>query len=162
MKALVASIFGIFLSTTVYGFMPIRTTVNTNLALGGYDPVVYYAEEKARRGSSTYSFMYDGVEWRFENKTNKNLFMKHPDMFIPAFGGYCAYGIAEGVVVGDEDPREFVIHDGKLYFFHNAEMLNTWKKNPEAFIKKAEAEWKRLVKSGEISLPKDAGKSEPS
>lgn len=162
MKTLITSIFSLFLFTTAYGFMPIRTSVNTNLALGGYDPVVYYAEEKARLGSRTYSYKYDGVEWRFENRTNLALFKKNPDMFIPAFGGYCAYGIAEGVVIGDEDPREFVVHDGKLYFFHNAQMLKAWEKDPEAFIKRAETAWKQMVKSGEISKDSNAPKTEPS
>lgn len=148
MKTLLLLILAIAFAAAAYGFRPYRVSISGNVALAGYDPVVIYAQGKALRGRPEYTVVHDGVEWRFVNMTNKMLFEKHPEMFVPAFGGYCAYGVAMGQVDEKAEARAFVVRDGKVYFFHDEKMLTKWKDNPDELIAQAQAHWERMVKAG--------------
>lgn len=136
------------------GFRPYRVSTASEIALGGYDPVVYYAEEKARMGDSRYALEFDGVTWYFVSSTTRALFQKHAEMFVPAYGGYCAVGVAdrvEGFQGFAVDPRNFVLYRGRIYFFHSVAVQNEWKKDPAAFVRRADREWKQLLAENKIS-----------
>lgn len=134
-----------------HAFRTIRTAANTDLALSGYDAVIYYAEKKAVKGYSTYKYRWMDAEWHFANATNLALFKMHPEMFVPPFGGHCTYGIANGVVGDDFDPQNFVVHEGRLYFFHDKKLIKAWKEDKEAFIQEAEKNWEKLIAQNRIS-----------
>jgi len=91
------------------------------LALSGYDPVAYFTEGggKATKGSDKITTTYKGVVYRFATEEHKALFLKTPDKFEPAYGGWCAYAMAEGEKV-EIDPESFVVTDGKLYVFYKS------------------------------------------
>jgi len=96
------------------------------LALMGYDPVGYFQEGggKPIKGSDTITYRYRGVLYRFASNANKELFVAAPTKYEPAYGGYCAYGMAKGDKV-EIDPRSFLIENGKLLLFYDGFLADT-------------------------------------
>ena len=115
----------------------------TGFAIGGYDPVAYFAEGRAVEGQSRIEASWGGAIWRFANLGNRDAFLEAPDIYAPRFGGYCARGAAIGVAV-EGDPRVFAIHGGHLYFFHTESDRARWRLAPDPHIGAAEKNWPRL------------------
>jgi hypothetical protein len=92
---------------------------------------------------------YDGVTYRFATEEHKAIFQKNPAKFIPAFGGWCTWAVAELGKRVDVDPEAYVVKNGKLYVFYRDPLLDTRAKflaNPDAMLAKAEASWPALAK----------------
>src|SRR5271165_7034115 len=83
-------------------------------AIRGYDPVAYFKENKAVKGDKKFSFSWNAADWYFSNQKNLELFKTDPEMYAPQYGGYCAYGLADGHKA-PTDPQAWTITDGKLY-----------------------------------------------
>ncbi|HSC40545.1 MAG TPA: YHS domain-containing (seleno)protein [Chitinophagaceae bacterium] len=112
----------------------------------GYDPVAYFTENKAVKGSKDNAVVYEGVTWYFSSPANKELFKKNPGKYEPAYGGWCAYAMgAKGEKVS-VDPATFKITDGRLYLFYNRFFKNTlpeWNKDEAHLKKNADANWQK-------------------
>src|SRR5215467_15583515 len=82
--------------------------------LAGYDPVAYFTDGKPMRGSGNHVTLQDGVTYAFTTEEHKKMFEANPQKYLPAYGGYCAYGVAAGekFVV---DPEEGKIVEWRLY-----------------------------------------------
>jgi hypothetical protein len=87
------------------------------VAIEGYDPVAYFREDKAVKGSPEFTFEWAGVTWHFASADNRDTFKKEPADWVPQFqnGDVCPFGLAHGKKVKG-DPKQWVIVDGKLYF----------------------------------------------
>ncbi|WP_346226794.1 YHS domain-containing (seleno)protein [Lacinutrix venerupis] len=113
----------------------------------GYD-VVSYFNNNPKEGSNSYTINYDGAQFKFESQTHLDAFKANPDKYIPQYGGYCAYAIAEKGEKVSIDPETFEIRDGKLYLFYNSALINTlkkWqKKDVKGLIKKADQSWRTI------------------
>ncbi len=72
-------------------------------ALKGYDPVAYHTVGKPVEGSRRISYKWRNATWRFASMKHRDLFAADPNRYAPAYGGYCAYGMAQGAKV-DIDP----------------------------------------------------------
>ena len=125
---------------------------NTNLEGGvgiqGFDPVAYFRVGKAVEGKKNFSEMHDGVAYYFNSQENKQLFKKEPTKYLPAYGGWCAYAMANGDKV-KIDPETFKIINGKLYLFYNFYFNNTltkWEKDEANLKKQADQHWERFSK----------------
>ena len=71
------------------------------------------------------------------------MFERKPDKYLPAFGGYCAYGVAVGkTFVGDPDVWEIV--DGQLYVNLDNKIKGLWIEDVAGNIKKANNNWPRI------------------
>lgn len=115
----------------------------------GYD-VTEYFNNKAVAGNKAYTATHDGVEFMFASEENLVKFKANPDRFVPQYGGYCAYAIADkGKKVGI-NPETFEIRDGKLYLFYNKWGVNTLDKwveeGPEKLRSQADAAWAEVYK----------------
>jgi YHS domain-containing protein len=86
-----------------------------NVAIKGYDPVAYFTEQKAMKGSEGISYTWLGADWNFTNQQHKNLFAENPVKYAPQYGGHCADGVAYGETTVNIDPLAWNIIDGKLY-----------------------------------------------
>ena len=120
---------------------------SSGLALEGYCPVAYFAVGKPVMGRPEHSSTYNGVTYHFVNADAKEMFDEDPEKYIPAYGGWCAFGMA----VGDKfpvDPTSFKIVDGKLMLFLknvNVDALALWNDGDEKdLMKKAETHWKKV------------------
>ncbi|MGB3607895.1 MAG: YHS domain-containing (seleno)protein [Psychroserpens sp.] len=110
----------------------------------GYDVVAYFDNE-AVEGENKFTATHDGVQFKFASEENLKTFESNPDKYVPQYGGYCAYAIAESSKKVDVDPETFEIRDGKLYLFYNSWFNNTlksWKKNNvKGLQEKADQNW---------------------
>lgn len=118
-----------------------------NLALQGYDPVAYFTEKKAIRGKKELAVVYEGVIYYFSSKANKDVFLKSPSSYEPAYGGWCAYAMGEKGEKVSIDPETFKIVNNKLYLFYNRFFNNTlkdWNKDEATLKQKADEAWRKF------------------
>lgn len=120
------------------------TVQGAPLAVHGYDTVAYFTEGRPVVGSAKHATVYKEATYRFASAENLARFKKDPEAYAPAFGGYCAYGVAVGAKF-DGDPRKWKIVDGKLYLNLNEDIQATWKKDIPGNIKKAGTNWTKIV-----------------
>ncbi len=120
------------------------------LALEGRDPVSYFAAgaKKPAKGKKDLTATHRGVTYRFANEANRKAFLAKPAAYEPAYGGWCAYAMADGQKV-EVDVDSFLIEDGRLMVFYKGLFNDTRKKWLKAgdLEPKADAGWKKI--SGE-------------
>jgi YHS domain-containing protein len=113
---------------------------NSVTGVSGYDVVSYQNAKKPLRGNGNYLAVHNGVTYLFANAENQKTFESNPEKYVPAYGGYCAFGASVGKkFVGD--PEVWRIVDGKLYLNLDAGIQVDWLKDVPGRIKKADAKW---------------------
>lgn len=91
------------------------TTANVDgkgVILKGYDAIAYFRQGKPLKGNPEIASTYQGVTYLFASAANKAEFDKDPAKYVPQYGGFCAYGVANGVISGTEAPNAFTIYMG--------------------------------------------------
>lgn len=68
------------------------------------------------------------------------MFEADPQQYLPAYGGYCAYGVAVGKKFV-ADPEVWKIVQGKLYLNLDKGIQQKWDKSIPGYIKKADVNW---------------------
>ncbi len=114
-----------------------------SLAIQGYDPISYF-EGKPQKGNAQNLIFYKGVQYYFTNVTHKELFLKTPEKYEPAYGGWCAYAMGEYGDKVDIDPTSYKIVNGKLNLFYYSfinKTLNKWNENETILKAKADKNW---------------------
>lgn len=114
-------------------------------AIGGYDPVAFFKESKPVPGMSRFTHSWNGATWNFSSKENLELFKASPEKYAPQFGGFCAYGTAQGHK-SPTQPETWTILDGKLYFNYNMAVKKKWNEKQQELIEKANKNWPMLRK----------------
>jgi hypothetical protein len=114
------------------------------IAIHGYDPVAYFVEGGPRKGRLELAVQHDGASWLFASEANKKRFEDEPEKCLPAYGGYCAYGVAQGYFV-KVDPNAWRIVDNRLYLNYDRWVARTWVKDIPGYVGKADANWRKLV-----------------
>ncbi len=138
---------------TTFVFSSIIAQDNYNLKKGfvidGYDVVAYFSNE-AIKGDDKFVGTYDSVNYMFSSQKNLDTFKSNPEMYVPQYGGYCAYAIAVKGEKINVNPKTFQIIDNKLYLFYNKWGVNTlenWNdEGAEKLQKQATENWEKLVK----------------
>ncbi|GAA5176534.1 hypothetical protein GCM10025771_11520 [Niveibacterium umoris] len=110
------------------------------VAIKGYDPVAYFTEGAARAGSPRFTATHKGATYHFANAANRDAFKAKPDQYEPAYGGFCAMGVALDKKL-DGDPQVWRVVDGRLYLNVNKDVQVRWLEDVPGNLKKAEAEW---------------------
>ena len=109
-------------------------------AIHGYDPVSYFSEHKPVKGDKNYKMNWNSATWYFASQKNLELFKLNPQMYAPQYGGYCAYGLADGHKAST-DPQAWTIVNGKLYLNYNKEVQGYWNKKQGEYILTADKHW---------------------
>ncbi len=130
----------------------VSQSVDYNIQKGyvaeGYD-VVSYFENTAVEGKKEFKTTYDSATYKFSSEDNLNTFLNNPKKYIPQYGGYCAYAIAEKSKKVKINPETFEIRDGKLYLFYNSWGTNTlelWlESNVKGLQEKADKNWEAII-----------------
>lgn len=123
----------------------INTLGSPGIAIKGYDPVAYFESGGPRKGKAQFSLQHGGVRWRFESAANLAKFQADPAKYTPAYGGYCAYGVAQGYLVKIE-PDAWSIRNGKLYLNYDKGVQRLWEKRPDRYISRANTKWPKLTR----------------
>src|SRR5262245_219380 len=104
------------------------------VALKGHDPVSYFTDGKATKGTAGINFDFDEARYLFSNAKNRERFAANPERYTPQFTGYCATGLAYGMRA-EADPTMWKIIDGKLYVFSTAQARDQFEKDPQMMAK---------------------------
>ena len=145
-------------------------------ASGGADFVKYYevyryqSSEESTAGElfdSTYSYEYEGTTFNFESAENKAKFMTDPSKYIPAYGGFCTFGITmeycgflawDATCLGPSgDLTLFEYHNDKLYLFYSTSGQAIFRVDPDTAISLGDSRWNdwfgnRLVQSTSCTM----------
>ena len=116
-------------------------------AIKGYDPVAFFTASKPVRGQDSLMLQWNGAVWYFADRKNLESFKAAPEKYAPRYGGYCAYGTAQGHKAPTE-VETWSILDGKLYFNYNQKVKEMWSKDRAAMIKKADRNWTMIKDKG--------------
>ncbi len=116
---------------------------STGLAMQGYDPVAYFTEGEATKGNWKILATHDDATYRFASEENKAAFEANPTAYLPAYGGYCAFGAAMGFKF-DGDPNYWKIVDDKLYLNLSQDIQKRWEGDIPGFIQQASAKWEDI------------------
>lgn len=122
---------------------PANQFTTSTVAVGGYDTVAYHTQGQAVRGSGDHLATFQGETYLFSSPENKQRFEADPAKYAPAFGGYCAYGVAVAKkFVGD--PEVWKVVDGTLYLNLNPDIQKLWNQDIPENISKANSNWEGI------------------
>ena len=127
-----------------------NTAVNIDgkgVILKGYDTVAYFKQGKPVKGNPAIESTYQGVTYLFASAADKAAFDNDPAKYVPQYGAFCAYGVANGVLANTETPNAFTVYKGKLYLCGNPDALKSFKTNIDGNIGKADTYWQQLTGS---------------
>lgn len=110
------------------------------IAIGGYDVVAFFTDSKPVTGVDTLAYTWNNAIWHFSTREHLNAFKTNPDKYAPQYGGYCAFGTAEGHKAPTQ-VNTWTIVNGKLYFNYNKDVQKSWMPNKEQLIEKADTNW---------------------
>jgi YHS domain-containing protein len=116
----------------------------TGVALEGYDPVSYFTEPEPLVGKPDYEFVWQGVPWYFATAANRDVFMRHPEVYAPQYGGHCVMSLSRGFL-SDGKPRLYVIDRMKLYLFYSVANREAFFAAEERAVTAADGNWNRLA-----------------
>lgn len=112
-------------------------------AIHGYDPVAYFKESKPVKGDRKFSLTWNAATWYFASQQNMEAFKANPEKYAPQYGGYCAFGMADGHKA-PTDPEAWTIVNDKLYLNYNKNVQQSWKKKTDEYIMTADKKWPDL------------------
>lgn len=119
---------------------PVHTGWFGNVAVGGYDVVAYFTRGEPVEGLAEHSMQWRGVVWRFASEEHLRRFRQDPRRYAPAYGGHCAYAVAQGMTAAG-DPEHWTIHRGQLYLNYDAATQEKWDADRDAHIAAADENW---------------------
>ena len=137
---LLATITPLLLTFGALADHTVNVAEGSRAALQGYDPVAFFTEGKPVQGNSEITAEYHGAVYSFASEANRDAFQGDPQAYAPQFGGYCAFGVTKGKLLPVEIDT-WQISDGKLYLNLNQDVKETFNKNLEKNIEKADEKW---------------------
>ena len=116
----------------------------TGVAIQGYDPVGFFTDNWPVKGDPRFVARRDGAIYLFASKEHKEMFIKEPAKYEPAFGGYCAYGVSRNKLV-EIDVEASQVVEGRLLLQYSKSVRDDFNKDTKANLAKADANWPGLV-----------------
>lgn len=132
------------ISVPAWALDPVFTGRFSNVGVSGYDPVAYFTQEQAIEGSKDFELEHEGVRYRFSTDDHLQQFAADPDQFLPAYGGYCAYAVANGYTA-KTDPEAWTVVDGRLYLNFNRSVRDRWLTDVSGNIAAGDKNWPGLL-----------------
>ena len=121
------------------------------IAMNGYDPVAYFVQGEPKKGLEAESLNHKGLVYYFSSTKNRLLFSENPDKYLPNYGGWCAYAVAETSTKMEPDPEQWQIQDGELILFTSSFMTkltgslkDEWNEDPVNYELRANSNWDQM------------------
>jgi YHS domain-containing protein len=133
-------------ATTSGGSGQSLLNLEDTVALHGFDPVGYFNQNRAVKGSHRIKERLGGATYYFRSWRNRMDFLANAPKYQPQLGGYCVTSMARGRLE-DINPDLFQIYDGKLYLFRDDEALAAFQRDPRRIIHEATQNYFRLAQS---------------
>ena len=134
----------ILLTGTVFSLLAMAGVTTATPAVSGYDVVSYHQDGGPTRGDGSFVSDYDGETYLFASQENQASFDADPEKYVPAYGGYCAYGVSVGKKF-HTDPLAWKVVDGELYLNLSKKVQDIWLKDVPGNIVKADKNWTDIV-----------------
>ena len=117
-----------------------EATQDLPLAIGGYDPTLYFAGGLPKLGNASITYAFEGQRYHFASYESRQSFIDEPTKYAPQYAGQCAFAMSEH---RNEiaNPTVFVVQDNKLFLFENEMKLEMWKTNSRKFRILADKRW---------------------
>lgn len=131
--------------TSVFSLLGLTLSSYADPELDGYCPVSYVTMGKAVKGMEDIKLKRDGKTYLFSSTRARAQFMISAEKFLPAYSGYCAYGISLGKKI-ESDPAQFSVVGGVIYFNSSAVIKKKFDAEKKGFIQVANAKWVNLSK----------------
>jgi YHS domain-containing protein len=119
------------------------------VALRGYDPVAYFTQGQAVKGVPQFQAQHQGAVFHFASQANRDAFTAAPEKYAPQYGGYCAFGMANGYKAAT-DPAAFTVTGGKLYLNYNRDVQKMWSADMAGLVSKADQNWPTASKQSKV------------
>jgi YHS domain-containing protein len=123
---------------------PVNKSLFGGVAIKGYDPVAYFTDGVPVEGKKEFEYRWMNAVWRFASAAHRDAFKAMPERYAPAYGGYCAWAVAQGDTASI-DPAAWKIVDGRLYLNYSKKVQQTWAEDIAGNITKADANWPKLL-----------------
>lgn len=124
--------------------VPFLADTGTGVALGGYDPVLYFLEDRAELGRDRHQLDWGGTTWWFRNEGDLAAFRADPEVYAPLFAGRCAFGVAQGRPA-EGSPLHHVVWRGKLLLFADAVARRAFLEAPDRLLAEAQRRWPAMA-----------------
>lgn len=141
LKSLLISI--LMLTGLTTNAFAVSTHANSTTGVQGYDLVSYHTSTGPVRGNGHNLSVHEAVTYLFVSKENKQKFDQNPQKYLPAYGGYCAFGVSVSKkFVGD--PEVWKVVDGTLYLNLDKDIQKEWFKDIPGRIQTANNNWPKI------------------
>src|SRR5262245_66464445 len=67
------------------------------IAIGGFDPVSYFADGGPHKGNEAFWFAFDDAVYLFKNAEHRTQFAADPERYAPQYNGFCAGGLSKEI-----------------------------------------------------------------
>jgi YHS domain-containing protein len=144
MKKLLVAFIAVAVLSTVAVAKDLLNVDSNGVAIQGYDPVAFFTDNRPVKGNSQFQSEYHGAKYYFASAEHKTAFDKEPIKFEPRFGGFCAYGASRG----NKAPvkiEAWQIVDGRLLMQYDLDIKNSFNKDQQGNLRKADQNWPGLV-----------------
>lgn len=122
----------------------IYTSFFSSIAIGGYDAVAYFSQNKPVKGNAKYKTKYKGVVWHFSNAENLSKFKQNSKKYAPQYGGYCAWAVAKNKTAKG-DPLQWSIYEDKLYLNYDQRIKSKWSADKKNLVEKGDKNFPRVL-----------------
>jgi len=116
------------------------------VAVGGYDPTLYFAGGLPKAGKPEINHVYEGQIYYFTSYESRQTFIDDPMRYAPQYGGHCAFAMSDHKTVA-ANPAVFAIQDNKLFLFENEMKRQMWETNSRKFRIVADKRWEFEAKN---------------
>ena len=142
----IVNLFSFVCLAATASFVPAAPKPNVDksgFGIQGYDPVAFFTDGRPVLGRDEFHATYHGVTYRFASAEHQATFEKDPAKYEPQFGGYCAYGVAQGHLAPVKVDA-FQIVDGQLLMQYDSSVRDKFNKNQQANLQAAQSKWQTL------------------
>lgn len=151
MKTLKATLLALFTGLLVHTSAAADNYAHSAPAVQGYDVVSYHTGKRPIRGNGHYVANHDGATYLFASEENLKRFEKNPEKYVPAYNGFCAFGVSVGKKFAG-DPEVFRVVNGTTYLNLDAGIQDEWLKDTKGRIKSADRKWDSIKDKDPSSL----------